>query len=214
MSRIVKTPEERKLEIIQTAEKLFRENGYSKISVESIIKEMGVAKGTFYYYFKSKEDVLEAIVDYELDQVVKMAEQVANDTSMDALTKMQLLLSNSHIGDENTKEIAVHLHLPANRELHEISNIQTVLRLSPILAKIVEQGNEEKVFNTKLPLETIQFLLSGSQFLMDSGLFDFSEQEIFERRIVMQEIIEKALSAKRGTFDFMNNNLSKGEKNE
>jgi AcrR family transcriptional regulator len=212
MPRLVKTPEERKLEIIQTAEKLFRENGYNKISVESIIKEMGVAKGTFYYYFKSKEDVLEAIVDYELDQILKMAEQVANDTSMDALTKMQLLLSNSHIGDEDTKEITVHLHLPANRELHEISNIQTVLRLSPILAKIVEQGNEEKTLNTKMPLETIQFLLSGSQFLMDSGLFDFSEQEIVERRIVMQEIIEKALGAKRGTFDFMNNNLSRRER--
>ena len=106
----------------------------------------------------------------------------------------------------------MHLHLPANRELHEISNIQTVLRLSPILAKIVEQGNEEKTLNTKMPLETIQFLLSGSQFLMDSGLFDFSEQEIVERRIVMQEIIEKALGAKRGTFDFMNNNLSRRER--
>jgi len=204
MSRLVKKAEERKLEIIKTAEKLFRENGYSKTSVEAIIKEMEVAKGTFYYYFKSKEDVLKAIVDCKLAQVVKMAEQVANDTSMDALAKMQLLLSDSHIGDEETNETTDHLHLPANRELHEISNIQTILKLSPVLAKIVEQGNEEKVFNTKRPLETIQFLLTGSQFLMDGGLFDFSEQEIFERRIAMQEIIEKALGARNGTFDFMN----------
>jgi AcrR family transcriptional regulator len=209
MVRITKAPEERRLEIIKTAEKLFSQNGYSNTSVEAIIKEMGVAKGTFYYYFKSKEEVLEAIVDHTLDQIVKMAEQIADDASMNALTKMELLLSNSQIGDEDTKEMAEHLHLPANRELHEISNIQTVLRLSPVLAKIVEQGNEEKVFNTKRPLETMQFLLTGGQFLLDGGLFGFSEQEIFERRIVVQEIIEKALGAAPGTFDFMNKNLSR-----
>ena len=206
MSRITKAPEERRLEIIETAEKLFRDNGYANTSVEAIIKEMGVAKGTFYYYFKSKGDVLEAIVDHTLDQIVKMAEQVADDASLDALTKMERLLANSQIGDEDTKEVAGHLHLPANRELHEVSNIQTILRLSPVFAKIVEQGNQEKVFSTKYPLETMQFLLTGGQFLLDGGLFDFSEQELVERRIVMQEIIEKALGAEQGTFDFMNNN--------
>lgn len=204
MSRITKSPEERKLEIIKTAEKLFRANGYGNTSVEAIIKKIGVAKGTFYYYFKSKEDVLEAIIDHTLDQIVKMAEQVAEDTSMDALTKMERLLSNSQIGNEDTKEVAEHLHSPANRELHEVSNSQTILRLSPIFAEIVEQGNREKVFDTKRPLETMQFLLTGGQFLLDGGLFDFNEAELAERRIVLQEIIEKALGAVPSTFDFMN----------
>jgi AcrR family transcriptional regulator len=208
MSRITKAPEERRLEIIETAGKLFRDKGYTNTSVEAIIREMGVAKGTFYYYFKSKEEVLEAIVDHTLDQIVAMAEQIANDPSMDALTKMELLLSNSQIGDEDTKEVVEHLHLPANRELHEVSNIQTVLRLSPVFAKIVEQGNEEKVFNANCPLETMQFLLTGGQFLLDGGLFDFNEQEILERRMVMQEIVEKVLEAERGTFDFMNKDLA------
>lgn len=207
MVRTTKAPEERRLEIIKTAEKLFNQNGYSNTSVESIIKEMGVAKGTFYYYFKSKEEVLDAIVSHTLDQIVAMAEQVADDTSMDALTKMELILSNSQIGDEDTKEVAEHLHLPANRELHELSNIQSVLKLSPIFAKIVEQGNEEKVFNASHPLETMQFLLTGGQFLLDGGLFDFSEQEILARRIVLQEIVEKALGAEPGTFNFMNQTL-------
>ena len=208
MARTTKTTEERRLEIIQTAERLFRENGYSKTPVDAIIKEMGVAKGTYYYYFKSKEDVLEAIVEYQLNQLVQMVEQIANDASMDALTKMRLLLSDSHIGDEDTGEIVEQLHLPANRELHEVTNIQTVLRLSPIFAKIVEQGNRENVFHTRYPLETMQFLLTGGQFLLDGGLFDFSEQETMDRRLAMQEIVERALGAEPGTFDFMNDNLN------
>ncbi|MCP4360584.1 MAG: TetR/AcrR family transcriptional regulator [Chloroflexi bacterium] len=204
MPRIVKSAEERRLEIILTSEKLFRENGYSKTSVDAIIKEMGVAKGTFYYYFKSKEKVLEAIVEHMLAQIVEMSEQIADDGSMDALTKMQLLLSGNNIGREEAQDVAEHLHLPENRELHEVSNVQTVIKLSPIIAKIFEQGNEEGVFDTKYPLAVAQFLLTGSQFLLDGGLFDFNEAEVLERRLVMQEIIEKALGAKSGTFDFLN----------
>ena len=209
MARTTKNREERRLEIIKTAEKLFRENGYTNTPVDAIIKEMGVAKGTYYYYFKSKEDVLSAIAEHQLNQIVQMAEQIANDASMDALTKMHLLLSDSHIGDEHTEEIAEQLHLPANRALHEVTNIQTILKLSPIFAKIVEQGNQEKVFNTKRPLETMQFLLTGGQFLLDGGLFDFDEQEIREKRLAMQEIVEKSLGAEPGTFDFMNKNLNR-----
>ena len=204
MPRTVKSAEERRLEIIQTSERLFRENGYASTSVDAIIKEMGVAKGTFYYYFKSKEEVLAAIVDHTLDQIVAMAEQVADDPSLDALSKMRMLLSNSHIGDENTGEVAELLHLPGNRELHEVTNIQTVLRLSPVFAKIVEQGNRENVFNVERPLATMQFVLTGSQFLLDGGLFEFSADEHRERLLVTQGIVEKALGAESGTFDFMN----------
>jgi len=204
MARITKAPEERRREIVDTAERLFRKLGYSNCSVETIIQEIGVAKGTFYYYFKSKEEILGAIVDQALDQIVEQAGQVSDDPSLPALSKMELLLSGSHVGDGGTLELAEMMHLPENRELHELSNIQTVLRLSPVLVRIVEQGNREGVFATERPLETVQFLLTGAQFLLDGGLFDFSEQEIRTRRLVAQQIIEKALGAAAGSFGFMN----------
>lgn len=112
MARVSKAPEERRLEIVQTAERLFREVGYAKCSVDMITREIGVAKGTFYYYFKSKGEILKAISDHTLDQIVAMAEQVANEPSLDALAKMRMLLSDNHIGDDDTQEIAEILHMP------------------------------------------------------------------------------------------------------
>lgn len=204
MARITKSREERRTEIVQTAERLFRDIGYAKCSVDMIIKEIGVAKGTFYYYFKSKEEILKAIVDQTLTQIVEMAEGVANDTSLSALNKMQALLTDSQVGDDDTREIADMLHMPENRELHEMTNIQTVLRMSPVFAQIVEQGNEEGVFAAKQPLETIQFLFAGAQFLLDGGLFGFTDEETRVRREIAQEIIEKSLGADAGSFEFMN----------
>lgn len=178
-----------------------------------IIREIGVAKGTFYYYFKSKQQILGAIVARALDQIVAQAEQVADDPSLSALAKMQLLLSDSHVGDDDTRDLAEMMHLPENRELHELTNIQTVLQLSPIFAAIVEQGNCEGVFNVERPLETIQFLLTGAQFLLDGGLFSFSEEETRARRVTVQHIIEQAFGAETGSFGFMNPESLRRSKN-
>ena len=210
MARVTKSLEERRLEIIQTSERLFREVGYAKCSVDMIIRDIGIAKGTFYYYFKSKEEILKAITDHTLDQIVEMAEQVADQPELDALAKMSLLLSNSHIGEGDTQEIAEMLHMPENRELHEITNIQSVLRLSPVFAKIIEQGNREGVFSVEHPLETFQFLFTGAQFLLDGGMFKFTDKEISDRRLVAQGIIEKSLGAETGSFNFMNPISKKG----
>jgi AcrR family transcriptional regulator len=204
LARIIKAPEERRAEIVETAERLFRQHGYAKCSVEMIIREIGVAKGTFYYYFKSKPDILEAIADKTLNQIVEMANGVADAPSLSAMQKMEALLGNSHIGNDGSLEVAEMLHLPENRELHELINIQTVLQLSPILAQIVEQGIDEGVFDVARPLETIQFLFTGTQFLTDGDLFGFTDAELRTRRLVAQTIIEKALGAAPGSFGFMN----------
>lgn len=64
--------------IVSAALKLFATHGYSETSVEEIVSETGVTKGAFYYYFKSKEEVLELLHDqflnYELDRARKVNE--------------------------------------------------------------------------------------------------------------------------------------------
>ncbi|MDF2532153.1 MAG: TetR family transcriptional regulator [Clostridia bacterium] len=60
--RITKEYDERRNEILDTAEKLFHAKGYEKCTVNDILKEISIAKGTFYHYFRSKEEVLDAIV--------------------------------------------------------------------------------------------------------------------------------------------------------
>ena len=204
MKRIVKTAAERREEIVRTAGALFAERGYGAVSVESIIRQIGIAKGTFYHHFPSKEAVLEALVETTLDGMIAAAEQVVADPSLDALTKMAALLGNNASDPDAEKEAIVHsLHLPTNRELHERTNLRTILRLSPLLARIVEQGNTEGVWDVHRPLETVQLLLSGSQCLLDGGLFVWSEAERVARLEALQAMIERTLGAERGSFGFI-----------
>ena len=210
MARITKDPEERRQEIVETAERLFREVGYGKCSVEMIIREIGVAKGTFYYYFKSKEEILGAIVERTIGEIEEMAQAVADVPDQDALAKMEQLLSGIRVSDGDGREVTELLHLPENRELHEATNVATVLRLSPVFAQIVEQGNREGVFAVPCPLETIQVILTGAHFLLDGGLFDFTDAEKDARRAATQEILERSLGAAPGSFAFMTPDTSEG----
>ena len=63
MSRIAKEHQQRKNEILDTAQRLFYSQGYENTSVANVIDAIGIAKGTFYHYFKSKAELPGQIVD-------------------------------------------------------------------------------------------------------------------------------------------------------
>ena len=55
--------EKTKAEILQTAVRLFTEKGWENVNVEDVVKEVGVTRGAFYHYFKSREDLIMAVVN-------------------------------------------------------------------------------------------------------------------------------------------------------
>ena len=58
---IIKDADERKKEILDAAETLFNSNEFDATTISDIIESVGVARGTIYYHFKSKEDILVSI---------------------------------------------------------------------------------------------------------------------------------------------------------
>lgn len=203
MTRVTKLAEERRKEILDTAKELFLENGFENVSVNEIIKEVGVAKGTFYHHFVSKQEVLNAIVEDMTDQIISYASSVAEDKKLNALEKMEKLFLTSNPHNEEASKLAEEINKPQNRELNEKTNVLIIYKISPIVAKIIDQGIEEGVFKVKHVLETSQFLITASQFLFDEGLFKWSDKEWKVRREVMQEMLEKGFGAKKGVFSFI-----------
>ncbi|MCX7709933.1 MAG: TetR/AcrR family transcriptional regulator [Clostridia bacterium] len=203
MTRIVKKPDERRRELIDTALELFQTQGYSATTVEAIIRKIGIAKGTFYHYFQSKEDIMAAVVQSLLDRIVEEARAVAADPSLNAIEKIKLMFGGQGSGYSEAHDVTESLHSPENRELHEKTNVETILQLSPILSEVIEQGIREGIFQVDNVLETVQFLLVGSQFLFEHVLFNWSAEEIQNRAKAMATIIERSLGAEKGTFSFL-----------
>lgn len=62
---------EKKMKIIDTAFSLFREHSVSATAIDDIVKAAGIARGTFYLYFKDKSDLLEQIILYKSTEYMK-----------------------------------------------------------------------------------------------------------------------------------------------
>ena len=94
MARITKDPQVRMTEILDTAEELFYAKGYHETQVSDIVKKIGVAQGTFYYYFKSKEEILEALISRQMSKVLSEMETVVSASDIPPSRKLELFVQS------------------------------------------------------------------------------------------------------------------------
>lgn len=200
MARIVKKPEVRRAEILGVADSLFQTQGYEATSVDEIVRTAKIAKGTFYHYFKSKEDVLDALASELTAKMLSHAKIVADASNMGAIEKFCAVIAELNRVQDSGQTIVDGFHRPENRELHDRSNIETVLAFGPLLAAIVEQGCREGVFQVEDALGTVQFILAGSMFMFGHGVFHWTEEEEASRMQAMLLLIERAFGAEPGSF--------------
>lgn len=201
--RTLKDPKERRNEILNIAQKLFYTKGYDKSTINDILEAAGIAKGTFYYYFKSKEEVMDAIIKRIVDDIIESAEIIAKDTKMTAEEKLCKIIMRQSPDVKKTDEVLEELHQVENAQLHQKSIVETILRLTPILAEVIEQGIDEGVFKTPYPKESIECLLVSSQFLFDESIFHFETDELEKKVKAYIYMMEKTLGAQDGSLSYI-----------
>jgi AcrR family transcriptional regulator len=81
-------------EVITTAQRLFQRYGFSKTTMEDIAKAMGRGKSTLYYYYKSKDEIFEAVILKEADEVFSTVTKAMQEASS-AEGKLQTYLKTS-----------------------------------------------------------------------------------------------------------------------
>lgn len=168
-----KDNEERRNEFMDTAEKLFKENGIVDTTINSIVKELDVAKGLFYYYFKSKDDVIDAISDKYNTLFKEMI-----STSMDHPKYEERL--------QQYMQNCIHSFHTLNNQLKGKENAD----LSPLISrslteakkamekgmcKLLEEGNRTDYFSLEHPDYYAKILTGGIISLVSE---DADEKEI------------------------------------
>lgn len=198
--RITKEHDERRNEILDIAEKLFHIKGYDKCTINDILKEVGIAKGTFYHYFKSKEEVLDAIVSRYKDVVITKVNEVANNDVITLEEKLMGAFMSMRIIDQLDSEMINEMHKMENALLHQKILNQIVIEVAPILVKIIKEGVEKKVWNCKFPLEYMQIFLASSITLTDEGIFEFGEEHKNKIIEALISVLEKMLEVSENSF--------------
>lgn len=105
---------------------------------------------------------------------------------------------------EGNENILESLHHSENAEMHAKQLGRYILKLAPLFAAILEAGCSEGVFKTRHPLECAEFMLSGFQFLTDTGFYPWTEDQLARRINAFPSVIEDMLGAPEGSLDFLN----------
>ena len=199
MARSVKAPEVRRAELLNTANQLFQTKGYATTTVDDIVQAVGVAKGTFYYYFKSKEALLSALVDQFIQKLLSASQQIIDNPDLDATEKIVEIVNLQGKMMKEEQYVVMQMYLPENQALTDKVNVEPVLLFSPVLAAVVEQGNHEGVFQVEDPLSTCQFILAASQFMTNHN-FHWTEEQRAAHSRAMLIFVERAFGAKPNTL--------------
>lgn len=201
MVRIVKSAAVRKQEIIEAAWHLFLTKGYDNTTMQEVMEKVQVAKGTIYYYFKSKEILLEEVISSIVEEDLQHLKKVAQQAQGNGLEKLINLVINSK--DNNRMELLEHLHKPANAGMHIRLIAQLITFQAPLYAEVIQQGCEEGVFDTQCPLECAEFIMAATQFLTDMGIYPWSQDQLQRRVMALPGLIETQLKAPAGSFSFL-----------
>lgn len=171
--RTVKDAEERKNEILDAAERLFDMKGYESASINDILDAVGIARGTLYYHFKSKEDILDAMIDRMMGEMTAEAKKMTARREIPVLQRLTMTIAALSVSGERRREIMKQIHRPQNALMHQKIQNRLLSDVTPLLAGLIEEGNRQGICQTDYPAEVAEmtFLYVNTAFddLMEYG---------------------------------------------
>lgn len=188
--------------ILNALMELLAEDKGATCSVSDIAKKAGIGKGSIYYYFSSKEEIFDALIDHIYSDKIRKCKDIVDSSKGNAIEKLELFL-NSYKSSLLFSSIDDYLHQPQNAAIHQKSLAMILTSISPIISGIIRQGNEEKVFKCQKPEETADIFLSVICFLFDHGIFPWTMDKILCHLEVLVSMLELELQTPKGTLNFL-----------
>lgn len=198
MARRTRGTEERRAELLEAARRLFVRDGFAEASVSRIVREIGVAQGTFYYYFASKEAALDALLAAHVAEVaerlraVAAAPALAPRRALEAMVRTQL----EH-GATRARELSAIPGADAHAKLLAAS----VHALAPLYAAAIARGQAAGAFQAgeaELLGETLALMVHT---LFDQELLGWTDAQYAHRRRMLAGLFGHLLGI-RGGLDF------------
>lgn len=202
--RTTRTPGERMKEILDASEQLFTTAGYSNVAVTDIAKKVGISNGAFYYYFKSKQEVLDAILLRIASDTLTIAEAVAKERSLTTIEKILEItklttFSSKDAGTKNFFQDAVRTN---DNGFRLRLTAFAISKLAPILADVAKQGIRENTMQSEHPLIFSEILIAAENIIF-KGLMSYTPEELEEKVIAFVRAHEILWGLQKGDLAAM-----------
>lgn len=166
--RVVKEAAVRRNEILDAAEQLFVTKGFDKTSTNDILERVGIARGTLYYHFGSKEEILDAIIQRMSETLVKRAAGVAAQKGKPVLERLTEMMLALNVDSELGHEIMEQVHKPQNALMHQKMQEGLLAGITPLITGLIEEGIAQGLCQTDYPAQAAEMMLLYSNTAFDA----------------------------------------------
>jgi AcrR family transcriptional regulator len=195
--RVTKRPEERREDLLDAALRVFVERGISTATVSDITGSAGVAKGTFYLYFESKEALLGALKERFIDELIAHASSLFSRVGRDDWWALADLTAESMIDFmlEHADQCQVFAQEGMTPETYA-PFAECDAKLQAMFATGVKMGVEAGVFECEDPETTAAFIAHAIQGALEHAMLYQGVESIDRDRVVAaaQRLIRKTLA--------------------
>lgn len=181
--RVVKEAEERKEEILDAAEKLFAMKGFDNTSTGDILDAVGIARGTLYYHFKSKEEILDGVIERITHRLMLSAGAIARNRELPVLERLTKSIMSLNVESRIGEEIMEQVHRPQNALMHQKMQTTLLAEINPILTELVEEGIEQGICHTKYPESMVEMTILYANTAFDELNIAGLDSEQKEKKI-------------------------------
>lgn len=198
-----KEAEERRNEILDVADELFGQKGFDGTSTNEILEKVGIARGTLYYHFKSKEDIMDALIERYTVQILYCAKEIAANKNISVYERIIGVVMALNISDGNGKEVIEHMHKPQNALMHQKIQKVIVNEVPPVLTGIIREGIEQGLFNTPYPYECMEMIVAYTNTVFDDAMVNLTNAEVARRIQALLFNVERLLGVESGSLMYM-----------
>ncbi|RAR44565.1 TetR/AcrR family transcriptional regulator [Paenibacillus sp. MDMC362] len=198
--RVVKKAEERRNEILDAADGLFAQKGFDGTSTNDILEKVGIARGTLYHHFKSKEDIMDALIDRYSDGLLDAAQVIAADKTIPVVERVIRVVMALNLSGGSSKEIMEHIHKPQNALMHQKIQKVIINGVPPILTGIIREGIEQGMFSTPFPYECMEMVVIYANTVFDDDMITLTDEERGTRMLAFVCNVERLLGAASGSL--------------
>ncbi len=186
--------------ILDALQTLLEKKDMKTISVQEIARTAGIGKGSIYYYFSSKDNILEALIERSYKKPLELAINLTAQKDIPAFTRMAMLFQACRTssaeflrqGKSSTMTGAEKAFLP-----------HLVTELKPVLTSIIKQGIQTGDIEFDHPAALAEIVLIVLTLKLDNTIVPASEEEIAQTIRGLISLLEKGTGNATGVLNFL-----------
>ena len=202
------------MEILDIAEHLFETKGFDNTSTNDILNEIGIARGTLYYHFKSKEEILDAIIDRLTKQLLEKAKEFVKQEDVPLSQQLTLIMLELNVSCGNfNHKVLEQVHKPQNALMHQKIQAHLLSELTPLISTLIKEGIAQGIYQTDYPEEVAEMLFLYANTIFDD-LIAHSKEEKQKKAAAFVFNLERLLKMEQGSMKVVVNSIFQNAENE